>query len=69
MNHFILQIWADVEPSVHGPFKSADERNRKALAMKLNTEEGQGSSFYSLDIKGSIPEAVEVAAYSNQFFE
>ncbi|MBN1224399.1 MAG: hypothetical protein JXB23_14220 [Candidatus Aminicenantes bacterium] len=69
-NHYLLIVWHDVEPEIQGPFKSAEERDKKALEIRFNEPDGDEAGIYPLDIRSEgIPDEVEVGAYSGGFFE
>lgn len=69
-NHYLLVVWNDVEPEILGPFKSAEERDRKAPEIRFDEPDGDDVGIYPLDIKAEgIPEEVAVGAYSGGFFD
>lgn len=39
MKYYVLQVVGDVEPVLHGPFATPDERDKAAL--KLRSEDGE----------------------------
>lgn len=63
MRYYILFVWRDVEPSLHGPYDTPDDRD--AAARQLREEEGDEHGIYPLDATGQV----EVDCYSGAFFE
>jgi predicted RNA-binding Zn-ribbon protein involved in translation (DUF1610 family) len=63
--YYLLHVWGDVEPEILGPFKTEEERDAKAKALR-ERESDDPSGLYPLTIKDATP---EVWAYSGGFFE
>ena len=70
MKYYLLQILADVWPTVRGPYKSSLTRDRAALRIKAET--GNEDGIYKLDCpssnntKGMKP---VVTAYGSELME
>ena len=61
---YVLQIIGDVEPTLHGPFDSEDERD--AMARSLRDEDTTfKDGIYAAQIKNG---KLEVDSYSGAFF-
>ena len=68
MDYYVYFVVGDVEPELHGPFDSAEERDTKAKALK--EKYGDDNGIYWLDIPKSRPEKkVETGSYGGGFFE
>lgn len=49
--HFLIQVWGDVEPILHGPYKTDAERLRQAKRLH---EEDRGTLIrLDIDAKGA----------------
>lgn len=48
VKYFLIFVWGDVEPTVHGPFESMDERDEKAL--ELRAENGRESGYFPAEV-------------------
>jgi hypothetical protein len=59
---FLLVVWGDVEPELLGPFKTQEERDRKA--REIRTDEGDEHGLFPIDAAGKV----EVGSYSGGFF-
>ena len=76
MNYYVLHIWGDVEPQLHGPYKTAEERDDHARMIRADDDSEGG--IYPLDAEivykmnsdphGHQP-AIEVGTYSGGFFD
>lgn len=65
MDYYILQIYGDIEPILHGPFATNAMRDNKA--KELRNAEGDNHGYYTLEVsKGN---KVHIDCYSNSFFE
>lgn len=66
--YYVLFIEGDVEPSLEGPFATSDERDERALNLKI--EHGPEHGIFMLDIVsyGYMP-ALQVNSYSTAFFK
>lgn len=66
MRYYLIEIYGDVEPSLHGPFK--DERTRDAKALKVRAADPYSyRRIYPLD---QLPNGeLTVRSYSGAFFE
>jgi hypothetical protein len=52
MKYYVLEIWGDVEPVLHGPFGTGLERDQEAV--RLITEDSQRrNGIYALDTEGA----------------
>jgi hypothetical protein len=78
MNYYVLHVWGDVEPVLHGPYKTAEERDDHALIIRADDDSEGG--IYALQVgvqghtgaesKSIFPLAVvEVGTYSGGFFD
>ena len=63
---YVLEIEGDIEPTLHGPYKSTDTRDRAAKRIRAKDEEGQNGIF-ALDLLTN--RRVRVWAYSAGFLE
>lgn len=62
---YIVFIFADVDPVLHGPFFSEDDRNEKVF--ELRREHGECCGYYPLDIdEHCIP---SITGYAGGFFD
>lgn len=48
MSKYLLAIWEDVEPELHGPIATDEERDAKAGSFRI--DEGEEHGLYRLDI-------------------
>jgi len=65
MNYYVLEIIGDIEPVLHGPYKTTAMRDKIAKRLRYNRE--QESGLYPLDVtKGA---KVTVDSYSGGFFQ
>ena len=62
--YYVLLVWNDIEPELHGPYGLAAARNDRARVLKQ--EHGDDNGIFALDInrKGQP----KVRAYSSAFF-
>ena len=65
MDYYLLLIWRGVEPTLLGPFKDTESRDKKA--KRLKTEYGVTATFFP--IKLSRGSEIDVDCYSADFFE
>lgn len=64
---YVLQVIGDVEPLLHGPFETEEERD--ALARKVHDKSDDGGLYdgvYAVEIKNG---EMSVDSYSGAFFE
>ena len=62
---WLVVVWADVEPSLLGPYP--DEAARDRAARKYRKDEGDEHGIYPLDIRGTGKPAID--SYSGGFFD
>ena len=62
---FLIFIWGDVEPHVHGPFPCKEDRDNKALTLRA--EYGEEAGYFPATITAEGQLIVDV--YSGEFFE
>lgn len=62
--YFLLFIWGDVEPQLHGPFTS--KKYRDDLAHRIRAKEGDKHGIYPVEIK---QQKLYVGSYAGSFFE
>jgi len=60
---YVIMIWGDVEPKVFGPYNTAHERDRKALALK--EEHGDNNGIFRAEVGDYL---LSVRAYPHHFF-
>lgn len=65
MKYYLVFVYDDVEPEIHGHFPSWPVRDE--MAIELRDEYGKNHGIYSLDIDDSGKP--KIAAYSGGFFE
>lgn len=64
--HYTVFVFGDVEPEVHGPFASPDERDAKSL--EIRREQGiDGGGIYWADVSPSGE--LEIGAYTGGFLD
>ena len=63
---YVLEIEGDIEPKLHGPYKSPDTRDRVAKRLRAKDEE-RGIGILVLDLMNSAK--VRVWAYSAEFLD
>ena len=63
--YYVLFVWGDVEPALHGPFETAEARDAKAL--ELRREDSDESGIYTLEVDDCY--APSVGTYSGAFFD
>lgn len=66
MKHYVLFIESDIEPNLHGPFKTEEDRDAKA--RQLRKEEGDFHGIYFLDTEADVSQ-IEIGTYVSNFFE
>lgn len=66
MDHYLLFVWGDVEPEIHGPYANEEERDRDAIKFKY--EEGDAHGIYAVNVDWS-QHYVGVDPYSGGFFD
>lgn len=65
MKHYLLWIEGDVEPTVLGPFKDEEQRDKRAFDSRRLVNDGKGSLFMAtVDPTGRL----SVDPYSSAFF-
>ena len=60
--YYILFIWNDIEPVLHGPYQTEKERDEKAL--ELGREHGDSLGYFMLDSAGPV----DISPYGAGFF-
>jgi hypothetical protein len=63
---YVLEIQGDIEPKLHGPYKSPDARDRAAKRLRAKDEQGENGIF-ALDVMKNGK--VRVWAYSTGFLD
>lgn len=63
-SYFVLFVESDVEPHLHGPFPTAEERDQVAKNLRALDRSDPKSGIYRLDCT-----APEIDSYSGAFFE
>src|SRR5712692_10180296 len=63
---YVLEIEGDIEPKLHGPYKSPDTRNRAAQRLRAK-DEGRENGLFALDLMKNGK--VRVWAYSAGFLD
>jgi hypothetical protein len=62
--YWVLIVWNDIEPELHGPYENEDERD--SHAKELKKEHGNDHGIFPLDVNDEgLP---EVGAYPAGFF-
>jgi hypothetical protein len=55
MKYYVLEVWQDVEPFLHGPFDTENERDDKALNLRKVDDEKE-NGYYRLNVdENGIP--------------
>jgi hypothetical protein len=57
---YLILVWCDVEPSVHGPYK--DDAHRLKAARKKRAERGDLDGIFGLDIVRGKPDVFAFSA-------
>lgn len=66
--YYLIHVWGDIEPELHGPYGKEGERDLKA--RQLRQEEGNEHGLYPLDMKFEDGETrLLIDTYSGNFFE
>lgn len=63
-NYYLLAVWGDVDPEIHGPYDTPEERDEAAGELR----DSQDGGLYPITIMGDVQD-VEVVAYAGGFFE
>ena len=63
--HYILMVWEDIEPDLHGPFLTAELRDERAHALRR--EHGPDHGYYPLTLTPG--QTLTCGSYSGAFFE
>ena len=72
--YYVLQVVGDVDPVLHGPYKTNAGRDRKAKRLRKECNEDLKDGLYPLDWHGktfdnlALPK-LSVSTYSGGFFE
>jgi len=61
--YWLIFVWGDVEPELHGPFPTELERDN--FAKYVRETEGNRHGFYPMTVTDGIP---DVRSYSGAFF-
>ena len=59
-DYYVLMIWGDVEPQLHGPFGTSELRDKKA--HELYHKESSTHGYYRLEVPRGTP--VKIETYS-----
>lgn len=62
---YVLFIWGDVEPQLHGPYDTPDARDDMAIILKAGDGDESGIYPAEIDEAGGL----HVGTYSGAFFE
>ncbi len=52
-NFYVLQVWRDVEPILHGPFATEEERD-ECLEQLRQADPGRHDGIYPLSCTGIV---------------
>jgi hypothetical protein len=67
--HYVLHIWGDVDPEVHGPFPTPEQRDEKALAIRRDDRGEDRGGIFQADVAIIDGEPVlEFNVYTGDFF-
>lgn len=64
--YYVLFIWQDVEPEIHGPYDTEDERDGMALILRQRDTDDLKSGIFPVEIDEDG--ALQVDSYSGGFF-
>ena len=64
-DYYLLFLWNDVEPQLHGPFPTENIRDEKA--KELRQKEGEEHGYFPLEI--TTGSEITVNSYPGSFFE
>ncbi len=68
IEYYLIFIWGDVEPHLHGPYRTEEERDQ--AAHELRKEEGDEHGYYPAQVTMVNGRPVlSIDAYSGAFFE
>ena len=71
--YYVLQTVQDVEPVLHGPYRTQQGRDKKAKQLRKECNEEFKDGLYPLDWRDPNntpnPPALSVSTYSGGFFE
>jgi hypothetical protein len=67
MKLYLLQIWNDIDPVLHGPYKTEALRNKAAKRYRGADPEGNNGLF-PLDVPTNSANRPTVHTYSGAFF-
>lgn len=62
--HYAIVMYGDVEPNTYGPYKTTEERDKKALSHRELHGDEDGIYWARVTEKGEL----EIGAYSGAFF-
>lgn len=71
---YLLQIWGDVEPTLHGDYNDEEHRDEDAKRIRKNEGEDGGGLFpIDLDIslenmQDGVQHTLDISTYSGGFF-
>ncbi len=63
-NYYLLEVEGGVEPTVHGPFRTTDERDNAAKQIRQRQKEDDGLFWADIDGAGRLA----VGSYRAGFF-
>lgn len=64
MNYYVVVVWNDIEPELRGPFKTEEEQDKYARALK--TEHGNDHGIFPLNVDDRGEP--DIGAYAAGFF-
>jgi len=76
--YYVLQVVDDVEPMLHGPYKTSAGRDKKAKRLRKECREEFKDGLYPLDLcvnagpfqtRANLRPNLSVSSYSGGFFE
>lgn len=67
VDYYVVQVWGDVEPELHGPYTTDDERDAAAKKIREDDQDDLPGGVYWLDV--TAVDAPEIGAYSGGFFQ
>jgi hypothetical protein len=62
--YYLIMVWQDIEPELHGPFRSVGMRNNHAKALRR--EHGKDHGLFPLNI--TAKGLAKVGSYTGGFF-
>jgi len=65
MDYYVLIVWRGVQPKLHGPYKTLQQRDQKA--KKLRNDFGVTASLFPIEV--STGSEISINFYPADFFE